>query len=567
MYRRPGSLGVLQGVLSGPYTGGVKRIDAGKLPRATRQRLADVLAGRAEPYPIAYERPAGITSRFRPAWGLVAAMITLLAFISFGFGDASSSNAIQPRQALVGYGAASLLLLISLLATFRRRARASGAALVPGKYLFPLDVIEVPPADREGRQVVTVSPLGDARDAKVRDGRRRELVVLFEGGMEHAFPLGSDPDGEVVMRRLSRSQEVLEELTYGTDLAKTVALDPLFDLRVDASWDTVAAHGAGTPGNAAHNFLASRSATVAAVVLSGVVAVGFLAARNRLSDRALFIHAIRDGSPEAFDVYLQRGEAYRTDAIAIRDRLLRAREDTARRAEAKRNDPLGPQQPESSLTGEERRVRASTYDACRNALRASASPKHPDVLQMMEQRLELAQKSGDTLVPVTFERRGANTPPEESAVFDASLDSRASTLVWALERVFSETCPAAFLRFGAPRPGQGANDHTHLVVRYEVTWPKPHAPQIAFHVVFSGFSRDHVEADTAVDLTMPPPAVMPKELRDRSIFLVPKSEPGLARDAQLLTARAFDRLYDEIYALFFEGNPRVPLRETEAMNR
>jgi hypothetical protein len=30
-----------------------------------------------------------------------------------------------------------------------------------------------------------------------------------------------------------------------------------------------------------------------------------------------------------------------------------------------------------------------------------------------------------------------------------------------------------------------------------------------------------------------------------------------------LTARAFDRLYDEVYTLFFEGNPRVPLRPNE----
>jgi hypothetical protein len=28
-----------------------------------------------------------------------------------------------------------------------------------------------------------------------------------------------------------------------------------------------------------------------------------------------------------------------------------------------------------------------------------------------------------------------------------------------------------------------------------------------------------------------------------------------------MSARAFDRLYDEIYGLFFEGDPRVPLRE------
>ena len=28
----------------------------------------------------------------------------------------------------------------------------------------------------------------------------------------------------------------------------------------------------------------------------------------------------------------------------------------------------------------------------------------------------------------------------------------------------------------------------------------------------------------------------------------------------LVTARAFDRLYDELYGLFFAGDPRVPVR-------
>jgi hypothetical protein len=37
--------GGLQGVLSGSYTGGERLVDAAKLPRAARQRLADVLTG------------------------------------------------------------------------------------------------------------------------------------------------------------------------------------------------------------------------------------------------------------------------------------------------------------------------------------------------------------------------------------------------------------------------------------------------------------------------------------------------------------------------------------------
>lgn len=30
-----------------------------------------------------------------------------------------------------------------------------------------------------------------------------------------------------------------------------------------------------------------------------------------------------------------------------------------------------------------------------------------------------------------------------------------------------------------------------------------------------------------------------------------------------LTARTYDRLYDELHAMFFKGDPRVPLRDDE----
>ncbi|HEY8075957.1 MAG TPA: hypothetical protein VIF62_17640, partial [Labilithrix sp.] len=78
MYRKQGSLGALQGVLSGPYTGGARRVDVAKLTPATRRRLADVLSGRAEPSPILYERPGGALTRSRAASGFLAALIVLL---------------------------------------------------------------------------------------------------------------------------------------------------------------------------------------------------------------------------------------------------------------------------------------------------------------------------------------------------------------------------------------------------------------------------------------------------------------------------------------------------------
>ena len=65
------------------------------------------------------------------------------------------------------------------------------------------------------------------------------------------------------------------------------------------------------------------------------------------------------------------------------------------------------------------------------------------------------------------------------------------------------------------------------------------------------------------------PPIPPTSVRPRSLFVV--ATDGAERDGgtleanvvPLLTARAFDRLYDELYGLFFRGDPRVPLRADE----
>ena len=59
-------------------------------------------------------------------------------------------------------------------------------------------------------------------------------------------------------------------------------------------------------------------------------------------------------------------------------------------------------------------------------------------------------------------------------------------------------------------------------------------------------------------LRMPAPAAKLERVRPRSLFEVTPAL-GERRAIDLLTARAFDRLYDEVYGLFFPGDPKVPI--------
>lgn len=577
MYRKPGSSGVLQGVLSGPYTGGRKLVVASKLPRAARQRLADVLAGRTEPVPIVHERPAGFVSRARATWTMLLGLIALSALIAIGFGDPRAQWALQPITLAPLYAAIVLVCGLAVLAVFRRHARASGMSIVPGRYLLPLDVVEVPAEDANGDQVVVVTPLGDARDVRVR---KDELVLVMAGGDEVRFTLRSERDGEAALRRLEHAQRLLEDLSYSHDLERALSQDAFFDVRADSSWSAVAPDGPESKRTAVKRarraWLQGRLATAATVAAS--VGLGVLAfyGRNFMSDRALYLRALRAGTPEQLDAYLARGQAYRLEAIALRERLLEQRNDLAKRASEARKQALDTSpKAEWELTAEESAVRRGTAEACAVSLRARAAPSYKDVPRIMQSLLDRATHTGDPTVPVrVFVKANRN---EQGDVHRVSERARAAATIHAFERIFSETCPASILKFVVAPESLSLGRERGMDLRIEMTWPHAatwslapegklvvFAPSYQFDVVLRGTSEVTGES-ASFRLSMPPPEKPSMTLRDRSLFLLegdPVKDGAFdLRIYDVLSARAFDRLYDEIWGMFFAGDPRVPLRE------
>jgi len=590
MYRKPASPGVLVGVPSGPYAGGSKLVDAAKLPRAARQRLADVLTGRAEPTPIVHEHPRGLASRFRATWAASLAVFALTSLIAIGFADPRAEWAYQPRALIAGYAAAAMLLAFSLLSLYRRRSLASGGALVPGRYLLPLDVVEVPPEDASGDQVIVVTPLGDARDARIRRASRNgELVLGLEGGGELLFTLRTEAEGEHALRRLEHSQSLLEELTYSHELEKALANDAFFDLRVDASWSSLAPSGPVSGAKRRRRaFLHGSLATAGALLVGSALGWGAFVGRGWACDRALYLRALRIGTTESLDGYLVRGTSHRGEAIALRDRLEEQRAELARAAAQSRARTRSgfesPPRSEWELTPAEAAARGGSTESCLASVRARASTTHPEVTSIMVGLVARARRTGDPVIPV---RVDAHVGPRPADVPESDHIARAARMIGAFERIFSETCPASLVKF-VVRPGSIGDvsgvGAPGLDVKIDVTWPSAptwsceshdtssrcslrkrpglavHAPTFAFEVALHG---EAINDAASFRLTMPPPDAPPSSVRPRSLFVVPSETSGATLDANvypLLTARAFDRLYDELYGLFFRGDPRVPLR-------
>lgn len=553
MYRSSGSVSVLSGVLSGPYSGGKKTLEAGLLEDATRARLERALSGRGAPEPIAYERPGG-QGWLSPTWGVILAIGLICALFATGWGNLDSRFAEQPGYFAVFYVALGLLFTGCFVALLRRRATYGTGALRPGCYLFPLDTVDISAPDASGRQTLVVRPLGDARDAAIEtNGKTTELVIRFEGGDLVRWPLRGDANGEIALKRLGYAQKLLEELSYSPVLDHAFTSDLFFEVRADKSWDKLEPTGASAPIKLPtwKSIVLGRFAPVLAVVTGLAFGSGVYAFRYKAGDAQLFATAYFMYSPDAMERYLALGGHDTGTANEVLQGFKdRAAEAAKRQAQEVENDRAAAAMP--SPTNDEK---------CINALADSASTKHPKTTQLLIQNIKNTRmRVHGRQLWLSFKYHGDPSP---------TLAEDEATFTRALVRVLSDVCPT--MQVITTNAGEIlAYWGAHLEVDYTVkpraqTWPDgSHAADFAFDVhLFSDRSIEPVDGFT---LTLPPPNEAPTKLRDRSIvgWGVPDG-PHANTNEYAQDARAFDRLYDEVWSLFFDGDPVVPLSSPRAV--
>jgi hypothetical protein len=545
MYRRAAAQGPLQGVAAGPYTGGPRTIDAGKLSPATRKRLAECLASRAEPSPIASDRASAISWSVAATWAAIVAIIAGVLVFARGFDDPASAWEIQPFYAVVLYLLVFGLFVWARLAIMRRRFLIGGETLRPGRYLLPLDFVEIAAVDARGRQRITVRPLGDARDAVVRgEGRSSELVITFVDTSVATFALRADPGGQVTLRRLEHAQRLLEELTYSKDLAQSFDHDPFFDFRADGSWATASATAEDAPLSlrTKRSLVMGRAGWAMAIAAAIVLALGAFGARNAIGRR---LRTVRDARAER-----ERAAKELAERRAREDEEEeKAREEASKKLYAQKMTPM----------------------ACAEAFRDKANPAHPEVPKILAAMIDAAERAHDPRVQVFWRRLGPAGP-----IADVDWALREDEMLRTFGRVVSEACPSGVLRF----TGQiGDDDEIRelpkwgLFIDYTRSWPKKYVvarrgvpgetltvegPSVVFDVKLVG---PNASGTATFRLTMPPPDKLAMAHRPASIFASSLVDDGTydERVYGSLTARAFDRLYDELWSLFFAGNPRVPL--------
>ncbi len=558
MYRSLGSLTTF-GVPSGPYSGAPRRLVWSRLPEEVKARLTACLQGRARPWPIA----VAVTHPTR-----VARRLILLAVAGTGLLVAlvvRSWPGLQPGWTSLLYALALAPLLALVAFVLQRRVARGGAPVDPGRYLLPLDLITF---DREG---LTVTPLGGVRDVGVlgKDGEQR-LVLRFEGG-EVDFSLPSSAHADRTYEALVQAQRTLEVLSYSDDLEEALAQDPFFALRADGGMDSLSKASPRAPGRRVSPALAFGLALLLALPAGHAARI----ATNRMSDDVRFRRALREGTEEAFERYLAVGGLRRQEAdvaiVALRYQRRHVHEVDSAKDRMVSNLALreaisGPAQPENPRG----------FVMPRASLEWNLA--HARCLEGFSARAPSGARSAFPLIVALEDeaRRGAGGPARLAVRFartvspdalaelpEGLLAAREKETTRALAVVLAEVCPPAVLKVEIAR-GEPAQTEPEILVRYEVfkgqrTSSFEGVPVPLYDIRFDATVNVWPKKPVGFSLTMPAPAQALGTTRERSVFRIDERASPRARAHGALTARAFDRLYDELYGLFFQGNPRVPL--------
>jgi len=178
-------------------------LDFNRLSPASRKRLVDCVAGRAEPRPLAAHTEPGAAG---PILAVPLFGAFLLGMLAIGFGE--------PGSAWEGWGGLLALLPVvfvvvrSLLAAAYRLVRARALPFPVGRFLFPLDVVETGAAVVRHR--ISSAEKIDATH-HLSQGRYSHTVLSLQ--------FRDHPELRFELRPRARADEVLQALQSARDAA------------------------------------------------------------------------------------------------------------------------------------------------------------------------------------------------------------------------------------------------------------------------------------------------------------------------------------------------------------
>jgi hypothetical protein len=275
-----------------------------------RERLIGCIAGAQSPTPLLSER---FSQAGTFGWGFlgITCAAALLLMIPAGYAKPYNSSSVQGPVSLVVYVAALFGVVYSVLAVMRRWRLVSTLPFTPGRYLFPMDLVDARTRDV---RIIPMSLLADLSAVHHHTNgvyTHTQFTLTFEGGKSEAFVVRSKGEAEGALHALRTSRAAIGEAVKNLHVDIIAGLDPFFEVRVADAWENPPPDKSFDQGPVAGEMPPwLKKAALVALAPAAVLGPIVWYARNRLSDDAMFEDAKAVNSETAFENYLRYGRRH-----------------------------------------------------------------------------------------------------------------------------------------------------------------------------------------------------------------------------------------------------------------
>ncbi|MFP2895025.1 hypothetical protein [Corallococcus sp. 4LFB] len=280
------------------------------LPRSTREKLIASTSGHTAQSPLFSDRDRTPHSGF--GWWLVAGLLGLVHFCSTalpGFGT-PGERGVQGAGFIIGYTFGISLMIAAVLGIAYHRKRSAGLPFVPGRYLFPLEFVDLRESEMSIRSLNGLIDFKGVHQHASGIYTHTSFIFTFQGGIVEEFHVHDKHEAE---QRLQAFQRVRKELVGAMERQDADTLqrfDVFFDVRMKGGFQAFQDKDEDPPDTGPRALdvpsrLGRRWLTALTVGL--VLGSTALLLRNLASDSAAFEAARKDGSGRAFYQYAQTG--------------------------------------------------------------------------------------------------------------------------------------------------------------------------------------------------------------------------------------------------------------------
>lgn len=236
---------------------------------------------------------------------------TLLVLASYGYASAYNSGSVQGPIALLMYVGAIFLGVYSLIAIIRRTTLRASLPFMPGRYLFPMDLVD---AREKTLRIIPLASLVDLQAVHHHTNgvySYTQFTLTFEGGKSEAFTLNNKGLAEAALNQLRSDRAALGQAVQDRNVDVIAALDPFFEVRVNDAWDKPFPDKSFEQGPVAKDMPAwLQKAALVALAPAVLLGPALWYVRNLLSDDAMFNEAKQRNTEDAFEAYLWHGKRH-----------------------------------------------------------------------------------------------------------------------------------------------------------------------------------------------------------------------------------------------------------------